>query len=50
MKLILNRYEIISFIDKGGFGEVYKAWDKHIERDVALKLVKDDKMRRELTG
>lgn len=49
-EVILNRYEIMSFIDKGGFGEVYKAWDKHIERDVALKLVKDDKMRRELTG
>jgi serine/threonine protein kinase len=34
----LGPYEIISFLGKGGMGEVYRARDPRLNRDVAIKV------------
>jgi serine/threonine-protein kinase len=33
---------LVERLGGGSFGEVYRAWDRHLERDVALKLVRGD--------
>ncbi len=33
-----GRYEIRSLIGAGGMGEVYRARDAHLARDVAIKI------------
>ena len=49
---IIASYEVISFISRGGMGEVYLAEDKRLGRKVALKLLPasfttdDDRLRR----
>lgn len=35
----LDRYEIRGLIGQGGMGEVYRAWDSALQRDVALKVL-----------
>lgn len=40
--LLNNRYEIIDTIGIGGMAYVYKAYDKILERNVAVKILKDD--------
>src|SRR5688500_1667035 len=35
----LGPYEIVSFIGAGGMGEVYRARDTRLERDVAIKVL-----------
>jgi len=37
----LGPYEILSAIGAGGMGEVYRAQDKRLNRDVALKVIPD---------
>jgi len=34
----LGAYEIVSAIGKGGMGEVWKAWDTRLNREVAIKF------------
>ena len=35
----LGPYEIVSLIGKGGMGEVYRARDTKLQRDVAIKVL-----------
>jgi len=32
-------FRLLARVGHGGFGEVYRAWDPHLEREVALKLL-----------
>jgi eukaryotic-like serine/threonine-protein kinase len=38
----LGSYEIASLIGKGGMGEVYRARDSKLKRDVAIKILPDE--------
>jgi serine/threonine-protein kinase len=38
-----NRYEIKSLLSYGGFGVVYAGYDRELERDVAVKILRRDK-------
>ncbi|MCF6278566.1 MAG: protein kinase, partial [Anaerolineales bacterium] len=40
--LLNNRYQLISRQGDGGMATVYRARDKMLERDVAIKLLRDD--------
>jgi serine/threonine protein kinase len=37
----LGSYEVTALLGKGGFGEVYKARDKKLKREVAIKILPD---------
>ncbi len=40
-KYIAGRYEIRDHIATGGMASVYKAWDRQVERDVAIKVLRN---------
>lgn len=35
-----KRFEILRFLDQGGMGEVYEAWDSELNESVALKTIR----------
>jgi serine/threonine protein kinase len=36
-QILNNRYRIVKLLGQGGFGAVYRVWDIHLERPLALK-------------
>ena len=42
---LLERFEVLAFAGRGGMGEVAKAWDSLLEREVALKAVRSEQLR-----
>jgi serine/threonine protein kinase len=36
----LGRYKILELVGKGGMATVYKAYDTHLEREVAIKIIR----------
>ncbi len=41
-RTIRDRYQITRVIGEGGMGMVYQAYDTQVDREVAIKLVRDD--------
>ena len=40
----VGRYRVEAFVAEGGMGRVYRAWDAKLERRVALKTIRADRM------
>lgn len=39
---IIGRYQILDRIGQGGMGSLFRAWDPMLEREIAIKLLRDD--------
>src|SRR5262249_20173178 len=40
----INRFEILEPLGEGGYGQVYRAYDTHLDRHVALKVLKPNRL------
>jgi serine/threonine protein kinase/tetratricopeptide (TPR) repeat protein len=40
----LGPYEVVSFLARGGMGEIYVARDHRLERDVAIKIIRENEI------
>jgi serine/threonine-protein kinase len=38
----IGRFKVINRIGRGGMGSLYLAWDPVLERQIAIKLLRDD--------
>ena|SRR5438045_4644482 len=41
----INQYRFIRLLRSGGMGEVYLAYDEHLDRQVAVKVIRTDTSR-----
>lgn len=41
-QIVAGRFEILRFINRGGMGEVYEAWDSLLRERIALKALRPD--------
>jgi len=39
---VVGRYRVEDFVAEGGMGQVFRAWDASLERQVALKVIRSD--------
>ena len=42
MRLVVGRYELLERIGRGGMADVFRAHDRSLERDVALKMMRPE--------
>ena len=41
-QIVAGRFEILRFINSGGMGEVYEAWDSDLQERIALKTIRPE--------